>query len=71
MDEKETSIDEGARSRLDKFLKDFDERNKTDVQRMRKDRAFACGDQWNEFVTAAGESGRRRGIGFSEARRHR
>lgn len=58
MDEKETSIDEGARSRLDKFLKDFDERNKTDVQRMRKDRAFACGDQWNEFVTAAGESGR-------------
>jgi hypothetical protein len=25
---------------------------------MRKDRAFACGDQWNEFVTAAGESGR-------------
>lgn len=58
MDEKEFSFDEGTRSRLDKFLKDFDERNKSDVQRMRKDRAFACGDQWNEFVTAAGESGR-------------
>lgn len=58
MDEKEFSFDEGTRSRLDKFLRDFDERNKSDVQRMRKDRAFACGDQWNEFVTAAGESGR-------------
>lgn len=58
MDDKEFSFDEGTRSRLDKFLRDFDERNKSDVQRMRKDRAFACGDQWNEFVTAAGESGR-------------
>lgn len=58
MDDKEFSFDEGTRSRLDKFLCDFDERNKSDVQRMRKDRAFACGDQWNEFVTAAGESGR-------------
>lgn len=58
MDEKEFSFDEGTRSRLDKFLRDFDERNKSDVQRMRKDRAFACGDQWNEFVTATGESGR-------------
>lgn len=58
MEEKEFSFDEGTRSRLDKFLRDFDERNKSDVQRMRKDRAFACGDQWNEFVTAAGESGR-------------
>lgn len=58
MEDKEFSFDEGTRSRLDKFLRDFDERNKSDVQRMRKDRAFACGDQWNEFVTAAGESGR-------------
>ena len=58
MEEKEFSFDDGTRSRLDKFLRDFDERNKSDVQRMRKDRAFACGDQWNEFVTAAGESGR-------------
>lgn len=58
MDDKEFSFDDGTRSRLDKFLRDFDERNKSDVQRMRKDRAFACGDQWNEFVTAAGESGR-------------
>lgn len=58
MDDNEFSFDEGTRSRLDKFLRDFDERNKSDVQRMRKDRAFACGDQWNEFVTAAGESGR-------------
>lgn len=58
MDDKEFSFEEGTRSRLDKFLRDFDERNKSDVQRMRKDRAFACGDQWNEFVTAAGESGR-------------
>lgn len=58
MDDKEFSFDEGTRSRLDKFLRDFDDRNKSDVQRMRKDRAFACGDQWNEFVTAAGESGR-------------
>lgn len=58
MEDKEFSFDEGTLSRLDKFLRDFDERNKSDVQRMRKDRAFACGDQWNEFVTAAGESGR-------------
>ena len=58
MEDKEFSFDEVTRSRLDKFLRDFDERNKSDVQRMRKDRAFACGDQWNEFVTAAGESGR-------------
>jgi hypothetical protein len=58
MEDKEFSFDEGTRSRLDKFLRDFDERNKSDVQRMRKDRAFACGDQWNEFVTGAGESGR-------------
>lgn len=54
MEEKE--FDQDTLERLKKFLKDFDAKCGKDIVRMRKDRAFACGDQWNEYVPT--ESGR-------------
>lgn len=49
-------FDQDTLERLKKFLKDFDAKCGKDIVRMRKDRAFACGDQWNEYVPT--ESGR-------------
>lgn len=52
----EKEFDQDTLERLKKFLKDFDAKCGKDIVRMRKDRAFACGDQWNEYVPT--ESGR-------------
>ena len=52
----EKEFDQDTLERLKKFLKDFDSKCGKDIVRMRKDRAFACGDQWNEYVPT--ESGR-------------
>lgn len=49
MNEKEFEYDEGTLSRLKKFIRDFNAACGEDVKRMRKDRAFAAGDQWNEY----------------------
>lgn len=49
MNEKEFEYDEGTLSRLKKFLRDYNAACGKDVERMRKDRAFAAGDQWNEY----------------------
>lgn len=49
MNEKEFEYDEGTLARLKKFIRDYDAVCKKDVERMRKDRAFAAGDQWNEY----------------------
>ena len=52
----EKEFDQNTLERLKKFLKDFDAKCGKDIVRMRKDREFACGDQWNEYVST--ESGR-------------
>ena len=52
----EKEFDQDTLERLKKFLKDFDAKCGKDIVRMRKDREFACGDQWNEYVST--ESGR-------------
>lgn len=52
----EKEFDQDTLERLKKFLKDFDAKCGKDIVRMRKDRAFACGDQWNEYVPT--ENGR-------------
>ena len=57
MNEKEFEYDEGTLTRLKKFIRDYDLVCKKDVERMRKDRAFAAGDQWNEYENDA-NSGR-------------
>jgi len=56
MEEKESSFNEGTLSRLKKFVKEFDAKCGPDIVRMRKDRDFACGEQWNEYVS--NENGR-------------
>lgn len=57
MNEKEFEYDEGTLARLKKFIRDYDSVCKKDVERMRKDRSFAAGDQWNEYENDA-NSGR-------------
>ena len=57
MNEKEFEYDEGTLTRLKKFIRDYDSVCKKDVERMRKDRSFAAGDQWNEYENDA-NSGR-------------
>lgn len=52
----EKEFDQDTLERLKTFLKDFDAKCGKDIVRMRKDREFACGDQWNEYVST--ESGR-------------
>ena len=52
----EKEFDQDTLERLKKFLKDFDAKCGKDIVRMRKDREFACGDQWNEYVST--ENGR-------------
>ena len=52
----EKEFDNDTLERLKTFLKDFDAKCGKDIVRMRKDREFACGDQWNEYVST--ENGR-------------
>lgn len=52
----EKEFDNDTLERLKTFLKDFNAKCGKDIVRMRKDREFACGDQWNEYVST--ENGR-------------
>ena len=54
LDEEREYMESGTKERLKKFLADHEAKCGKDIKRMREDRAFACGDQWNMYQDSSG-----------------